>query len=59
MSVKNKSSDTQKNITTSEILKKTIQHPDIKLVKKIASISERVERSRAPLVPHQTKFYKL
>lgn len=59
MSVKNKISKTSKKLQTSKISEQIAQNPDIKLVKKIASISEQAERSRAPLIPHQTKFYKL
>ena len=59
MLVKNKIYKTSKKLQTSKISEQIAQRPDIKLVKKIASISERAERSRSPIVPYQTKFYKL
>ena len=59
MSSKNKITKTSKKLQTNKISEQIAQHPDIKLVKKIASISERAERSRPPLVLRQTNFYKL
>jgi len=59
MSAKMKPSKTSRKQQTNKLSEQIAQHPDIKLVRKIASISERAERTRTPLIPQQTKFYKL
>lgn len=59
MSIKNKAPKISNKRQGAKIPKQISQNPDIELVKKIASISERAERYRASLIPQQTKFYKL
>lgn len=59
MTTKIKPPKTLKRQQTDKLSEQIVQHPDIKLVRKIASISERAERTRTPLIPQQTKFYKL
>lgn len=56
---KSKNSQDLKKIKKTEAAEKTFTHPDVQLVKKIASISERAERIRTPIIPYITKFYKV
>lgn len=59
MSVKSKTSKIQKDHKKSKGLEETYSNPDVQLVKKIASISERAEKIRSPLIPNITRFYKV
>lgn len=59
MSVKNKISQIQKHHKKNKGIEKSYSNPDVQLVKKIASISERAEKIRAPIVPNITRFYKV
>ena len=59
MSVKSKTSKIQKHYKKSKGVEKTYSNPDVQLVKKIASISERAEKIRSPLTPNITRFYKV
>lgn len=59
MSVKSKISKIQKHHKKSKGFEETYSNPDVQLVKKIASISERAEKIRSLFVPNITRFYKI
>ena len=59
MSAKSKTSQIQKHHKESKGMEENYPSPDVQLIKKIASISERAEKIRSPLVPNITRFYKV
>ncbi len=59
MSIKSKTSQIQKHYKKSGGIEETYPNPEVQLVKKIASINERAEKIRSPLIPSITRFYKV
>ena len=59
MSAKSKTFSVKKSRAKSKGIEETYSNPDVQLVKKIASISERAEKIRSPLPPNITRFYKV
>lgn len=59
MLTKSKIPQIQKHHRKSKVTDDAYSNPDVQLVKKIASISERAEKIRSPLIPNITRFYKV
>lgn len=59
MLTKSKIPQIQKHHKKNKVTEETYSNPDVQLVKKIASISERAEKIRSPLIPNITRFYKV